>query len=191
MTGRGPGLPCSSFARVQCRSLTCARFCRRAHSRSIALARRITRSGVDSVPPHEPIDRARALAWTYAALTGTVAVGGALALPPGGLAVSLGYFLWIALGSLAILVPLTAWNGFWSALGAYTAVFWCFHFGLIAVLGLGLVRSSDISIWDQVWVLGPFAGDAAFVALVGLAALACGASLVKVLTWSKGAEERA
>ena len=142
------------------------------------------------MPPHERIDRARALAWTYAALTGTVAVSGALALPPGGLAVSLGYFLWIALGSLAILVPLTAWNGFWSALGAYTAVFWCFHFGLIAVLGLGLVRPSDLSIWDQVWVLGPFAGDAALVALVGLAALACGASLVKVLTWSKVAEER-
>lgn len=141
------------------------------------------------MPPHERIDRARALAFTYAALTGTVAVGGALALPPGGLSVSLGYFLWIALGSLAILVPLMAWNGFWSALGAYAAVFWCFHFGLVAVLGLGLVRPGDLSLWDQVWVLGPFAGDAALVALVGLAALACGASLVKGLDWSEVAEQ--
>jgi hypothetical protein len=57
-------------------------------------------------------------------------------------------------------------------------VFWCFHFGLIAVLASRLVAPTDISAWDQNWVLGPFAADAAVLALVGSLALASGATLV-------------
>lgn len=123
--------------------------------------------------------RSRTLVFAYAALAGAAAVVGALALPPEGLPVSLGHFRWVALGSIIVILPLLALNGFWSAIGAYAAVFWCFHFGLIAVLGLGAVRPSELSLWDQLWVLGPFAGDASLVALVGFAALGCGASLVK------------
>jgi hypothetical protein len=57
-------------------------------------------------------------------------------------------------------------------------VFWCFHFGLIAVMATGFVGPSELSPWDQGWVLGPFVEDAALMALAGSLAFAASASLV-------------
>ena len=98
--------------------------------------------------------------------------------PPTDLRSRNGHFWWIALASIVVFGLLLLRTGIWTATGAYAAVFWCFHFGLIAVLGSGLVEATDLSIWDQWWVLGPFAADAALVALLGFAAFVSGASLV-------------
>jgi hypothetical protein len=120
----------------------------------------------------------RSIAFTYGAITGLCALAAAFAVPADGLAVSNGHFWWIALASIVVFGLLLLRTGIWTATGAYAAVFWCFHFGLIAVLGSGLVEPTDLSIWDQWWVLGPFAADAALVALLGFAAFVSGASLV-------------
>jgi hypothetical protein len=111
-------------------------------------------------------------------LTGLAALIAAIALPTEGLEVSIGHFWWIALGSIAVVALLVARSGVWSATGAYAGVFWCFHFGLIAVLGSGLIGPHELSPWDQVWLLGPFGADAAVVALIGVTAFAAGASLI-------------
>jgi O-antigen polysaccharide polymerase Wzy-like protein len=126
----------------------------------------------------EPLSRARVMTFGYAALTGAAAVAGALTLPADYLSASIADFWWIAVASLVVILPLVVCCGLWSAAGAYVAVFWCFHFGLVTVLGLGIVQPADLSAWDQMWVLGPFAGDAGLLAVVGLAAFATGASLV-------------
>ena len=115
----------------------------------------------------------------YAALTGGVALTTALAMPAGGVGVSMEHFWWIALGSVAAIGSLVVMSGISTATGAYAVVFWCFHFGLIALLGSGFVEPSDISRWDQSWVLGPFAADAALLALIASLALASGAGLVR------------
>jgi hypothetical protein len=116
--------------------------------------------------------------FSYAALAGVVALSTALAMPADGVGVSMEPFWWIALGSIAAVGSLVVLSGVWTATGAYAVVFWCFHFGLIAVLGTGLVSPNDISTWDQSWVLGPFAADAALLALIAGLALASGASFV-------------
>jgi len=121
----------------------------------------------------------RAVAFIYSVVTGLAALIGALALPAEGLAVSIGHFWWIALGSLVVIVSLIGRSGLWTATGAYAAVFWCFHFGLISVLAMDLVEPRELSLWDQLWVMGPFAADAALLALIGFAAFASGASLVR------------
>jgi hypothetical protein len=131
------------------------------------------------VPLPELPQRRNRVAVTYAAVTGLAAVAGALALPSEGLRVSIGLFSWVALGSLVVLVSLVWRSGLWTATGAYAAVFWCFHFGLIAMLASGLVKPRELSLWEQLWVLGPFGGDAALLALLGFAAFASGASLMK------------
>jgi hypothetical protein len=123
--------------------------------------------------------QARPVAFAYAGVTGLAAVVAALALPAEGLDVSPAHFWWIAVGSCALAVSLVARTGLWNATGAYTAVFWCFHFGLIGVLGVSLVEPSELSLWDQLWVLGPYGADAAVLALIGLAAFASGATLVR------------
>jgi len=122
--------------------------------------------------------RGRSGTVTWGVLMGLVALTAAIALPAEGLEVSIGHFWWIALGSVAIVALLVARRGLWSATGAYASVFWCFHFGLIAVLGSGLIESHELSLWDQLWLLGPFGADAAVLALIGFAAFAAGASLI-------------
>src|SRR5688500_15158830 len=69
-------------------------------------------------------------------------------------------------------------SGVWTAVGMYALVFWCFHFGLIALLATGYVGVEDLSVWDLSWLLGPHAAEAAVVALAGTLAFACGVSLV-------------
>jgi hypothetical protein len=122
--------------------------------------------------------RTRSIAFPAGVVTGLCALAAALAFPAEGFVVSNGHFWWIALASLVMFGLLLLRTGVWTATGAYATVFWCFHFGLIAVLGSGLVDQTDLSIWDQWWVLGPFGADAAVVALIGFAAFAAGASLV-------------
>jgi hypothetical protein len=91
---------------------------------------------------------------------------------------SLAVFRWIGLVSLVLTGSLVWLTGIWSATGAYVVVFWCFHFGLIAALGSGLVGPVDLSVWDQLWVIGPFGADAALLALVGTLAFVSGACVI-------------
>jgi len=127
---------------------------------------------------HKRLSRARAMTFGYASLTAVAALVGALTLPAERPSASMADFWWIALAALVAILPLVIGSGLWTAASAYVAVFWCFHFGLITVLGFGIVQPSELSPWDQMWVLGPFAGDAGLLALVGLTAFASGASLI-------------
>jgi len=129
---------------------------------------------------HEWTLRGRSGSFTWGVLAGLIALTAAIALPTGGLEVSIGHFWWIALGSITIVALLVARSGLWSATAAYASVFWCFHFGLIAVLASGLIEPHDLSTWDQLWLLGRFGADAAVLALIGFTAFAAGASLINV-----------
>lgn len=126
----------------------------------------------------------------YGGATGVIALVAALAMPDEGVGVTIANFWWIALASVAVIGALVARAGVWSATGAYAAVFWCFHFGLIAALASGLVGPMDLSLWDRLWVLGPFGADAALLALVGSLALTSGASLVHSWRSTDPKEER-
>ena len=128
--------------------------------------------------PFDLLARSGSKSGAYAAIMGVSAVAIVLALPPGGVGMGVGSFWWIALASTAVLGSLACSAGPWSATGAYAAVFWCFHFGLVAVVGFGLVQPADMSLWDQSWALGPFASDAALVSLAGSMAFASGAAWV-------------
>jgi hypothetical protein len=88
------------------------------------------------------------------------------------------HFVWIAVASIAVLGSLIAVAGLWTATGVYAVVFWCFHFGLVAMIASGFVGPVELSPWDQSWVLGPFVADAALMALAGSLAFAAGAALV-------------
>jgi len=88
------------------------------------------------------------------------------------------HFAWITAASIAVIGSLVAVAGVWTATGVYAAVFWCFHFGLIAVMATGFVGPAELSSWDQGWVLGPFVEDAALMALAGSLAFAAGAAIV-------------
>ncbi len=85
---------------------------------------------------------------------------------------------WIAAASVAVTASLIWIAGIWSAAGVYVGVFWCFHFGLAAVLAIGYLTPADLSPWTEAWVLSPFAPDAAALALAGLLAFAAGAALM-------------
>jgi hypothetical protein len=138
----------------------------------------------------DPTERSQALVFACASLLGLAAIGAALAWPAEGPDASSRHFWWIALASIAVTVTLVARTGIWSAVGAYAAVFWCFHFGLIAVLASGLVEPMELSLWDQLWVLGPYGADAAVLTLIGLAAYAAGAVLVSRWGTPAGADAR-
>lgn len=122
--------------------------------------------------------RGRSGTFTWSVLTGLIALTAAIALPKEGLEVSTEHLWWIALGSITVVAVLVARNGLWSATSAYASVFWCFHFGLIAVFASGLIKPHELSIWDQLWLLGPFGTEAAVLALIGFTAFAAGASLI-------------
>ena len=121
--------------------------------------------------------RGRSGTLTWGVLTGLLALTAAIALPTEGFEGSVGHFWWVVLGSITVVAVLVARSGLWSATGAYASVFWCFHFGLIAVLASGLIEPHELSTWDQLWLFGPFGADAAVLALIGFTAFAAGASL--------------
>ena len=129
------------------------------------------------MPPRlSAVSRSTSLAVT--ALFVAAALGMAAALPAEGLRPAADFW-WIALTSLAVVGWVVVRAGLWTAVGVYAAVFWCFHFGLVAALGSGIVEPLELSLWDQLWVLGPFGGDAAYIALIGVLACAGGAGLVQ------------
>lgn len=127
---------------------------------------------------HEWTARTAWLSTAFTAFVALAALAGAAALEAG-IEVSTAHWWWVALGALVLMIFLVLRRGVWSAAGAYVAVFWCFHFGLVSVLAAELVDSTQLSLWDQAWVFGPFAADAAFVSLCGLAAFVWGASVVR------------
>jgi hypothetical protein len=120
---------------------------------------------------------ARLVHVSYAVITGILAVTTALLVPVDG-SDPLRLFPWIAGASVAVIASMIWMAGVWTATGAYGLVFWCFHFGLIAVLASGYVGVEDLSVWDLSWLLGPHAADASVLALAGILAWACGASIV-------------
>jgi hypothetical protein len=118
---------------------------------------------------------ARFIHIAYIVITGLLAIATTLLIPADGTD-PLVHFPWIAAASIAV-IGSTIWiAGVWTATGAYALVFWCFHFGLVAVLASGYVAVEDLSVWDFSWALGPHSLDAALLALAGTLAWACGAS---------------
>jgi O-antigen polysaccharide polymerase Wzy-like protein len=99
-------------------------------------------------------------------------------------------FGWIAAASIAVTCSLVAIVGVWTATAAYAAVFWCFHFGLIAAVSTGYVSTVDLPFGDESWVLGAFSGDAALYALVGALAFAAGACAVYAWRFSSAPNQR-
>jgi O-antigen polysaccharide polymerase Wzy-like protein len=113
----------------------------------------------------------------YSCLTGALAITAAVATSRIGLNPT-AHLSWMAAASIAVAGSLVAIAGVWTATGGYTAAFWCFHFGLIAVLGSGYLSPQDLTPWDESWMLGPFASEAAVLALAGILAYASGASFI-------------
>jgi hypothetical protein len=93
----------------------------------------------------------------------------------------LAHFTWVAAASVAALSSQLFVAGVWSAAGMFATLFWCFHFGLVAALAMGVVRPSELSPWDHSWVLSAFSADAARLALAGCVAYGAGAGLVYAL----------
>jgi hypothetical protein len=113
----------------------------------------------------------------YAVSAGVLAIAAALfASEPG--VDALGHFPWIAAASVAALGSFIVISGIWTAAGMYALVFWCFHFGLIAVLATGYAGIEDLSVWDLSWLLGPHTAEAAMLALAATLAFAAGAAVV-------------
>src|SRR5262245_7158199 len=149
-------------------------------SYSITSPVRIMRSGAGSVRLHN--GSVRRLVPAYAIVTGVLAVvialfGSASAKDP------TMRFAWIARTSVAVTGSLVALTGVWSATAVYAGVFWCFHFGLIVALASGYISTIDLPLGDENWVLGPFSGEAAILALAGTLAFASGACFVY---WRRG-----
>jgi len=92
-------------------------------------------------------------------------------------------FAWIAATSVIATGSLIALAGVWSATAVYAGVFWCFHFGLIATLASGYISTVDLPLGDESWVVGPFSGEAAILALAGILAFASGACF---MYWRRG-----
>ena len=127
----------------------------------------------------------RWLVLAYAIVTGVLAVVTAL-FGSAGAADPIRRFVWIAVTSVAVTGSLVVLTGVWSATAVYAGVFWCFHFGLIVTLASGYISIIDLPLGDQSWVVGPFSGDAAVLALAGALAFASGACFVY---WRRGTFE--
>ncbi|MGE5243068.1 MAG: O-antigen polysaccharide polymerase Wzy [Betaproteobacteria bacterium] len=123
---------------------------------------------------------ARSFVVIYACAAAILAVVAAASSSRGGVD-PMPQFAWIGAASLVVTASLIAVAGIWSATGAYMAVFWCFHFGLVVALASGYLAPVDLSPWDEPWALGPFAAEAAILALAGCLAFASGACLVFAL----------
>jgi O-antigen polysaccharide polymerase Wzy len=122
------------------------------------------------------------IALAYAVVTGVLAVVVALYGSADG-ADPIIRFAWIAVTSVVVTGSLAALTGVWSATAVYAVVFWCFHFGLIATLASGYISTIDLPLGDESWVVGPFSGHAAILALAGSLAFASGACFVH---WHRG-----
>jgi hypothetical protein len=88
--------------------------------------------------------------------------------------------------SLAVTGALVVIAGAYTATAAYAAVFWCFHFGLIAAVASGYASTIDLPDTDATWIVDSFAAEAAMLALAGSFAFASGASLVYALRTGAG-----
>ena len=119
----------------------------------------------------------RLLLIAYALVTGGLAVAAALLSSMPGTA-PLTHFPWVSAASVIVIASLVTISGVWTAVGMYALVFWCFHFGLIAVVATGYASVEDLSVWDLNWLLGPHAAEAAVVALAGTLAFASGVTIV-------------
>jgi hypothetical protein len=122
--------------------------------------------------------------WAYAAGTATLAICLALFASPGA-GDPLLHFAWVTALSVAVTGSLIAVAGVWTTTGVYAAIFWCFHFGLIAMLASRAVSTQDLANGDDHWVLGAFSGVAAVLAMIGCLAFASGAAAV--YAWRRAA----
>jgi O-antigen polysaccharide polymerase Wzy len=113
----------------------------------------------------------------YAAATAVLAIGLALFASPGSGDVLL-HFAWVAALSIAVTGSLIAIAGVWTTTGVYAAIFWCFHFGLVAMLASRIVTTQDLANGDDHWVLAEFSSIAAVQALIGCVAFASGAAAI-------------
>ena len=120
---------------------------------------------------------ARLICIAYALVTGVLA-GAAALLIPIETADPVVSFRWIAPASVAVIASMAWFGGIWTATSVYALIFWCFHFGLVVVLGTAWAGVEDLSVWELSWLLGPHAVDAAILSLAGLLAFACGSALV-------------
>jgi hypothetical protein len=87
----------------------------------------------------------RLLLIAYAVLTGGLAwTAGLLSWMAG--PEPLGYFAWVSAASVIVIASVLAISGVWTAVGMYALVFWCFHFGLVAVLATGFAEVEELSV---------------------------------------------
>jgi len=77
---------------------------------------------------------ARLICIAYALVTGVLA-GAAALLIPIETADPVVSFRWIAPASVAVIASMAWFGGIWTATSVYALIFWCFHFGLVVVLG--------------------------------------------------------
>lgn len=119
----------------------------------------------------------RLLLISYALVTGGLAVAASLRSSMPGTE-PLAQFPWVSAASVVAIASLVTISGVWTAVGVYSIVFWCFHFGLIAVVATGAGGVDDLSVWDLNWLLGPYAAEASVVALAGTLAFASGVTIV-------------
>jgi hypothetical protein len=112
----------------------------------------------------------------FGAATGVLAVVVAVTASAG--VDSTTHFVWITIGSVLATCLLAALVGMWTASAVYAAVFWCFHLGLVAAVASGYLPAIDLTLTDEGWIAGPFAGEAARLAFAGILAFASGASLM-------------
>jgi hypothetical protein len=96
--------------------------------------------------------------------------------------------LWIA-GTSVIPLSFAIYHcGAWSASGVFVIVFWIFHFGLLASIGVKSIAVDELSAWNQEWVSGPYATQAAWLAAASFLALLSGMSAIRAVRWTNIAE---
>jgi hypothetical protein len=113
----------------------------------------------------------------YAAGTAVLAIGLALFVVPGP-GDPLPHFTWVAALSIVVTASLIAIAGVWSTTGVYAVIFWCFHFGLVAMLASRSVSTQDLADADDHWIFGAFSSVAAVLAVAGCLGFASGAATV-------------
>ena len=112
----------------------------------------------------------------YCLVTGVLAFAIALSAPAGTDPVS--QFAWMTAASIVAAGLLVVIARMWTASAVYAVVFWCFHFGLVAAVAVHYLPTIDLALTEVGWIVGPFAAEAARLALAGLLAFASGATLV-------------
>lgn len=98
----------------------------------------------------------------------------------------------MTIGVALVAIPPVAWKapgGMWSASAVYLLVVGVFQFGLTWVVGLDAL-SDEARALAQVWLFRPVTAEAIYLACLGVAACATGATLAHVLTPLKRDERR-